>query len=100
VTAEALFHLLGGHDSGWKPHTVRHEGSVHWFLAKTKPHEFLRWNGDRCRRITTRRIIEILDPTVSQFESPVPYTMARGRGFLTKEPSKRAREMMERLVWQ
>ena len=43
----------------------------------------------------------IVDPTKCQFGRATPdYTKARGRGFLTKEPSKRARAMMRQLVWQ
>lgn len=42
----------------------------------------------------------ILDPTVSQFREAPDYSRAVGCGFLTKGPSRRARELMERLVWQ
>lgn len=89
VTCEALYHLLGGKKAGWKPMTVRHERSVHWFLAKTE-----------VNAANNRYFKEVLDPTKSQFKTPVPYDKARGRGFLTKQPSKRAREMMRRMVWQ
>lgn len=71
VTSEALYHLLGGKASGWTPHTVRHEGDVHWFLV----HE----SG------------LVLDPTATQFRSPVPYALARGRGFLTRAKQARCR---------
>lgn len=81
VASEALYHLLGGRRAGYKPMTVRHEGDVHWFLV----------------HVPTGLV---LDPTVSQFQSPPDYTKARGRGFLTRTPSRRAREMMGRLVWQ
>lgn len=80
VTCEALYHLLGGRSAGYKPMTVRHEGEVHWFLMHVSG--------------------LVLDPTASQFKSPPPYHRARGRGFLTRQPSKRARVMMDRLVWQ
>ena len=90
VTAEALFYLLGGKELGWKPMTVRHEGDVHWFLKydgfHTLPYQF--------------RQGTILDLTASQFKTPVPYENARGRGFLTSKPSKRARKLMKTLVWQ
>lgn len=85
VTCEALFHLLGGKAAGWTPRTVRHEGDVHWYLVKAP-------DGWSCQ--------QILDPTASQFKTPPPYHLGRGRGFLTKNPSKRAREMMDRMVWQ
>lgn len=76
VASEALYHLLGGSASGWKPMNLQHEGTSHWFL---------------------KRPGEILDPTADQFKTPVPYGEARGRGFLTKNPSKRARVVMQRV---
>lgn len=79
VSSEAAYHLLGGRDAGWKPMVVRHEGDNHWFLR----HE----SG------------LLLDLTASQFHSAPPYHLARGIGFLTKKPSRRARDMMELMVW-
>lgn len=84
VTCESLYHLFGGATAGYTPHTVRHEGDVHWYLV--------RW---------ARTGYEmVLDPTASQFKAPPPYHLGRGRGFLTKRPSKRARELMEKMLWQ
>jgi hypothetical protein len=60
---------------------VRHEGDTHWFLVNIN---------------TTQRI----DPTAKQFKKRPPYHRAKGSGFLTKKPSKRARDMMKRMVWQ
>lgn len=80
VASEALYHLLGGKAAGWKPMTLKHEGDTHWFLKHSSG--------------------LIVDPTVSQFDSPPPYERAVGRGFLTKEPSRRASELMQRIVWQ
>jgi hypothetical protein len=80
VTSEALYHLLGGKAAGWKPCTVHHGGEVHWYLR----HE----SG------------MVLDATAQQFDDPPDYTQGRGRGFLTKQPSKRARELIERMLWQ
>jgi cation transport regulator ChaC len=79
VTCEALYHLLGGKNAGWKAKTLHHEGDVHWYLV----------NGDL-----------IVDPTAKQFESKPDYSKGVGRGFLTKQPSKRALAMMDTLVWQ
>lgn len=84
VTCEALYHLLGGVESGWEPMTIRHEGDTHWFLTKVI------YSGHA----------EVLDPTASQFKTAPDYSKARGCGFLTKEPSKRARALMERMLWQ
>lgn len=78
VASEALWHLLGGHESGWVPQNIQHEGDQHWYLRHAKTGE-------------------ILDPTASQFRTPVPYEKGRGRGFLTKKPSKRAQELINRI---
>ncbi len=77
VSAEALFYLLGGREAGYKPMNVVCEGDQHWFLLGPGG--------------------EVVDPTASQFSSPVPYAEARGRGFLTREPSKRAVEVIRRV---
>jgi hypothetical protein len=84
VTCEALYHLLGGKANKWKPMVMRHEGDTHWFLL-------------RDTKICTPLII---DPTVRQFRTVPDYTKAKGCGFLTKKPSKRAKAMMETMVWQ
>lgn len=70
VTSEALYHLLGGKESGWKPMNMKHEGESHWFLKHKSG--------------------LILDATASQFKKKPDYQKARGRGFLTKQPSLRA----------
>lgn len=80
VTSEALYHLVGGRAAGWKPMNVRHEGDSHWFLQHAGG--------------------TILDATAAQFKTPPPYAQAVGRGFLTREPSKRARALMKTLIWQ
>lgn len=80
VTSEALYHLLGGKQTGWKPCIVYVKNRSHWFLRHS------------CGII--------LDATVSQFGGTLPdYDAARGSGFLTKSPSKRAKALMEKLVW-
>jgi len=78
VASEALWHMMGGHESGWVPQNVKHEGDQHWYLRHSKTGQ-------------------ILDPTASQFRTPVPYHQGRGRGFLTKQPSKRAQEVINRV---
>ena len=80
VTSEALFHLLGGAAAGWKPMSMRHEGDTHWFLKHADG--------------------RILDATVSQFKKVPDYNLARGKGFLTRLPSRRARDLMRVMVWQ
>lgn len=81
VTCEALYHLLGGKDAGYTPMRMKHEGSTHWFL----------WN---------HKTGLIMDPTVSQFKKKPDYLTARGCGFLTKKPSKRAKVLMGQMLWQ
>lgn len=90
VTCEALYHLLGGKDAGYVPHRLDHEGDTHWYLV-------LRHHNNPYGGISAQLVI---DPTASQFKTPPDYSKGVGAGFLTKGPSKRAREMMERLVWQ
>jgi hypothetical protein len=89
VTCEALYHLLGGKGGGLTPHTVRVGREVHWYLVI-----------DIRASLNVAKMI--LDPTRSQFPpgTAIPYHQGRGRGFLTKKPSKRARALMRRLVWQ
>ena len=58
---------------------MKHEGDTHWFLK----------NGEL-----------IVDATVAQFKTKPDYSKAIGTGFLTKNPSKRAQQMMESMVWQ
>lgn len=79
VASEALYHLLGGHHSGWVPQTVQHEGGPHWYLK----HKF---SG------------AIVDPTATQFETPVPYDKGVGKGFLTRQPSKRTQVVLDRVA--
>ncbi len=84
VAAEALWHLIGGKKSGYVPHVLSHSlwpdglkpGETHWFLAK-----------DDNR----------LDPTSGQFDTPIPYSKGRPNGFLTREPSRRARKLIGRV---
>jgi hypothetical protein len=72
-----VYHSLGGKAAGYTPMQIKHEGTSHWFLKHK--------SGD------------VVDPTADQFKTPVPYEKAKGRGFLTKEPSKRAKVLMSRM---
>jgi hypothetical protein len=80
VTCEALYHLLGGRAGGWKPATVRHEGDVHWYLVHSSG--------------------LVLDPTRAQFLRRPDYARGRGRGFLTKRPSRAAARLILQLLYQ
>lgn len=78
VASEAFLHLVGGKSAGWKPMFTRHYDQPHWFLQ----HNI----GGR------------VDITASQFDEPVKYHVARGKGFLTKQPSKRAQIVIDRAL--
>jgi hypothetical protein len=80
VTSEALYHLLGGKRAGWTPMRVRWCGDMHWFLR--------------------HKTGVIVDATRAQFITEPPYRKAVGTGFLTIRPSKRARRLMNTMVWQ
>lgn len=81
ATSEALYHLLGGKGSGWKPMRMRWQRDTHWFLQNIQTGQ-------------------ILDATARQFTKPPDYSKARGSGFLTKKPSRAARQLMQILLWQ
>lgn len=78
VASEVAFALLGGKAAGLKPVTVAHEGTIHWWIRTADGQD--------------------IDLTADQFTTPVPYEQGRCRGFLTKEPSARAREVLHRLA--
>ena len=78
VASEAAYYLLGGKEEGWKAHYIKHMGGSHWFLKHKSGF--------------------ILDLTADQFRIPVDYSKARGTGFLTKEPSKRAKLLIKRIA--
>lgn len=76
VAAEALWHLRGRIDT---PMVARcPDGDTHWWL----------------RRPDGR----ILDPTASQFLYQFPYETGRGSGFLTRQPSRRATVVIDRVL--
>lgn len=70
IVCEALKSIYGD----LKPYVVKHHGT-HWFLKDKNT---------------------IIDPTAEQFQDKIPYHEAKGCGFLTKLPSKRAQELMRR----
>lgn len=77
VVSETMYHLTGGKDT-WTPKQIEHEGVSHWFLVHKK----------------TGRVFDL---TESQFDTPVPHRRARGRGFCTENPSKRAVVLIEKV---
>jgi hypothetical protein len=80
AASEALWYLLGD-QRDWTPHVARDEDVTHWWLRH-------------------RHSGEILDPTAEQYTNHgvcPPYNEGRGCGFLTPQPSKRAREIINRV---
>lgn len=77
VASEALWHLLGGSDSVWRPYGMSHEDASHWWLQHDDG--------------------TILDATADQFSTPVPYRQGRRRAFLTQTPSHRAKVVLSRV---
>jgi hypothetical protein len=78
VASEAYFHLAGGKRTRHDVYRIRHEGSTHWFLRGM--------------------LGEVIDLTDGQFATPVPYENATHTGFLTRQPSQRAQELMRRVA--
>lgn len=76
VATEALYHMAGGKRYGFKPMFIRHENEPHWFLQS--------FGG------------AVYDITAEQFDSAVKYENAKGKGFLTRRPSKRAKIVIQR----
>jgi phage gpG-like protein len=82
AASEALYHLLGGKEKGYKP--MRGKGlnnETHWWIVDK--------DGNK------------LDPTAEQFYFvglKPPYEAGKGSGFLTKNPSKRAQEIIKRIT--
>ncbi len=84
IAAEAIFHLEGGKKAGCKAYVLSHRtwteglgpGRTHWFIRK---------NGI------------VLDPTSCQFETDICYEKAVPTGFLTKQPSRRAKIIINRV---
>lgn len=77
VASEVAYHLKYK-ELGFKPHVIKTNGITHWFL----------------KNINTK---EILDLTSEQFDKPIDYNNGKCCGFLTKNPSKRSKTLMERL---
>lgn len=77
VASEVIYYLLGGKKNGWTPYTYKRYNIVHW------------WIQDKSG--------QIIDITAKQFNKPIPYHKGRGRGFLTKRLSKRAKQLLQRI---
>jgi hypothetical protein len=74
VASQVLYHKLGGDEMGYTVYRMDHEGTSHWFLKNPAG--------------------KVLDPTWRQFKTKPDYSKAKRVAFLTKEPSKRAQDMI------
>lgn len=84
LVTETAYHLLGGKEEGWKPFYLKQDGESHWFLKHSSGF--------------------ILDISAPQFGTTyIHYDLARGKGFLTKGPSKRTKRLIQKIqqssVW-
>jgi hypothetical protein len=77
VASEAYYHLHGGKATGLTPMSIQHEGGPHWWIRDAQGRD--------------------IDLTAEQFATPVPYDRGVGKGFLTREPSARARAVIARV---
>jgi hypothetical protein len=80
VAAEALYHLAGAARSGLSIYRCTFDGG--------KTHWWLRDDGG-----------VIYDPTAAQFGGSPPYHLGRRTGFLSRDPSRRARLLMVRVMF-
>lgn len=81
VATEAAYHLFAKSE-GFVPYMAKIGDSTHWWLANEQTGE-------------------ILDPTFPQLKGNFEiYAEGRRRAFLTKKPSKRAQEVIRRLMAQ
>ncbi|MFW6172964.1 MAG: DUF7487 domain-containing protein [Elusimicrobiota bacterium] len=78
VASECFYHLMGGKGSDYQPMILRTNGISHWFLRHKKTDQ-------------------IIDITVNQFDDKPDYTKAKNCSFLTSEPSKRTKILIERI---
>ncbi len=100
VVAEALYHLLGGKKAGYVPMRIRHEGDTHWYILRRLLVPPIPGTSFKRRKSFQMEIRVKIDPTAKQFKTLPDYSKAVGTGFLTKRPSKKARELMKKLLWQ
>jgi hypothetical protein len=94
VATEALYHILGGQKGDWKPMRMKIGSETHWFLE----HRFWRIRIDASRLQFSAK--ERKEMERFGVDGKTTYDSARGSGFLTKRPSKRAKKLIDQLTWQ
>tara|TARA_R110000803_G_C11947315_1_gene317269 strand:+ start:44 stop:397 length:354 start_codon:yes stop_codon:yes gene_type:complete len=75
VASETYYHLS---KENLKVYHIKHENSTHWFLKDY--------------------LDNVIDLTYKQFKTPVDYKNARRGFFLTKEPSKRSKKLINKII--
>lgn len=78
ICAEVAYHLFGK-AAGYKPFVHKHAHGSHWWLQHTMSHV-------------------ILDPSLPQHDGPYPYHLGKPGAFRTRTPSKRAAEVISRII--
>jgi len=82
LVSEVLFHLFGGKDSGWMPRRLTFELDsnkiTHWWIENPE-----------CSII--------IDATSSQFDFKINYENGQYCSFLTKNPSKRCKIILDKI---
>lgn len=79
VATETIYHLWGK-KAGYVPYVLKHANGTHWWLVHEE-------SGD------------IVDPTKPQLDGErFPYNEGHRASFLTSKPSRRARELMRRML--
>lgn len=75
--SEIMYQVLGGKDAGWTPQVLHmSNGETHWYIR--------------------HKTGAICDPTEYQYTF-INYLDGKGCGFLTKNLSKRARKMLDKV---
>ena len=80
VASECFYHLLDDNEKQfWTPQILKVNGITHWFLKHNKNNK-------------------IIDVTSKQFDFDLNYNESKGCGFLTKNPSKRTKILINRVL--
>lgn len=79
VSAETLYHAVGGDATGWKLHTVDWDGGQHWYLKHTTG--------------------VVLDPTWHMYERQPDYTKGTENYFRDMTVSKSAQSKLDLAKW-
>lgn len=95
VVSEVIYHFNKDR-LDLQPYYIKLRATVTELLSDTT-HWFLRIEGSKSA-IPPYNSMEIIDFTADQFNFNVSYDSGHRNNFLTKEPSKRALELMQRLI--